>query len=477
MRRLVAAVAFAGVALGTLACSSTGSEAPGITRDLPDCASVACVGSIDGAEFEIVLPTDWNGALLIYSHGYQPDEPFPPFFETVADAPVPAPGWDSGQREVGDALLERGFALAGSAYSANGWAVEEGVKAARDLHRYFVDTIGAPEHVYVWGDSLGGLVTAVLAEEDDEWVDGALPLCGVMAGVVDNFDLALDTTYAIRELLYPDLQITGFTSYTEALLEWEEVASALVEGARSVDTDMIAAMLMVAAVADAPRQTGQFDGASAASLVSGTVESLLTALAYGTVGRAEVEQRFGGNISGNAGVDYASRLTSSERATIDGFGGEGAADRLLAKLEAGDRVVSDEVARTAAADRGGVPTGELRVPMISLHTAADPLVIVQNQSHYRARYDAAVEGGRASADLVQLFTVAPATYPTDPGAPYGAGHCNFTPATRIGAIGLLDAWVREGRYPGSRTAEKALGEGSGYSPLFTPAPWPRAAAS
>ncbi len=473
MRRRVVVGAVACLTMGTLACTSPSAEAPGAARALPDCSTVSCTGSIEGAKFEIVLPETWNGTLLIYSHGYRPEEPFPPFFETVPDTAVPAPGWDSEQREVGNALLERGFALAGSAYSANGWAVEEGVQAARDLHRYFADTIAVPERVYVWGDSLGGLVTAVLAEQDAEWVDGALSLCGVMAGAVDNFDLALDTTYAIRELLYPGLKITGFTSYTEALLEWEKAASTLVEGARSVDTDAIAAILTVAAVVDAPRQTGQFDGASATSLVAGSVESLLTALAYGTVGRADVESRFGGNISDNAGLDYGVRITPAERATIDTFGGEGTAERLLAKLAAGDRVTSDAVARTAAADRGGSPTGGLRVPMITVHTAADPLVIAQNQSRYRARYDAAVDGGQASADLVQLFTTAPPTYPTDPGAPYGAGHCNFTPASRIGAIDLLDGWIREGRYPGSRTAEQALGDDSGYSPLFTPGPWPR----
>ena len=39
--------------------------------------------------------------------------------------------------------------------------------------------------------------------------------------------------------------------------------------------------------------------------------------------------------------------------------------------------------------------------------------------------------GTATAGLVQTYTVAPATYPESPGAPYGAGHCNFTAQSRI----------------------------------------------
>lgn len=469
-----ATVVLAGSVLVLAACSGTAAEDSTEPAGLPDCSTVGCVGILDGAAFEIVLPEEWNGTLLIYSHGYRPQEPLPPFFDAVAEGAVPAPGWDAQDTGIGDALLARGYALAGSAYASNGWAVEDGVKAATDLYTYFADTIARPERTYVWGDSLGGLITTVLAERGPEWLTGAASLCGVMSGVLDNFDLALDITYTLRELLYPDLQITGFESYTEALLAWEGAASAIVEGARSADTDTIAALLAAAAVADAPRQTGQFDGSDVVSLVSGTVESLLTALAYGTVARQEAEVRFGGGLSGNVGIDYAARFSPEERATIDGFGGVGTVDRFIAALASGERITADTAAVAAASERGGSPTGAIQVPMITMHTVADPLVIVQNQARYRDLYAQAAESGAASADLVQIYIAPPATYSTD-GAPYGAGHCNFTAASRIGIVDLLDGWVREGRYPGQASTTEALGSGSGYSPLFTPTPWPRAA--
>ena len=45
---------------------------------------------------------------------------------------------------MADALLAQGYALAGSAYKTNGWAVEDGVKADEDLHDYFVEEVGSP---------------------------------------------------------------------------------------------------------------------------------------------------------------------------------------------------------------------------------------------------------------------------------------------------------------------------------------------
>ena len=41
--------------------------------------------------------------------------------------------------------------------------------------------------------------------------------------------------------------------------------------------------------------------------------------------------------------------------------------------------------------------------------------------------------------LLQLFTVPPPEYSQETGAPYGAGHCNFTPESRIAVIELPEA--------------------------------------
>jgi hypothetical protein len=469
----------ASVSAAALVLSACGSATIPTSRDastdvsFTPCSEATCTGEINGAEFEIVMPETWNGTLLLYSHGYRPAEPFPPTFDPIVRTASPAPGWDTGDPAVGEALLERGYALAGSAYATNGWAVEDGVTAAKEVYDHFVSNVATPRRVLVWGDSLGGLITTILAEQESDWVDGAAPLCGVMAGLEPNINLAFDVAYGVQQLLYPEMVIADFDSYEQALQAWEGGASRLIQGARDQDTEVIAKILTIAAIVDAPSRTRTFDGSGIASQVSATVESLLTALGYGTVGRYDIETRYGGNVSGNVDANYADRVNEEQRELINTVGGEGAADRFLGILDSGPRTEADPTARAAAIERGGSPTGATQVPMITMHTADDPLVIVQNQSVYAYRYNDAVARGAVKGGLVQAYTVPPATYPQDPGAPYGAGHCNFTLESRLAVIDLLQRWVQEGVYPGLGALESAIGSDSGYAPGFQPGPWPR----
>ena len=103
--------------------------------------------------------------------------------------------------------------------------------------------------------------------------------------------------------------------------------------------------------------------------------------------------------------------------------------------------------------RAGQPDRQAADPTVTMHTSADPLVIVQNESVFRERVFGAK--GR-TADVLQLYTLPPSSYPTDPGAPYGAGHCNFTTEQRLGVVEVLDGWVREGVLPGSATVAEAF---------------------
>ncbi len=465
--------------LGVAACgSATQTTVRDTNNEVPfnGCSEeVTCTGTLEGANYEILLPTQWNGTLLIYSHGYRNAQPAPPDFQPVNTSAEPAPGWSSGEKQVGQALLDKGFALVGSSYASNGWAVEDGVAAGEQLYQFFKDKVATPQRVYLWGDSLGGLITQVLAEKHPDWVDGVAPFCGAVAGIVPNMDLSLDAAYAVRQLLVPGLKITNFASYDEAVASFSSAAQAVIAAASDTAGGGTAKVLMIAALVDAPSRTARYDGSTVESRVKGTVEALATALGFGTFGRYDVEERFGGNVSGNVASDYATRISDEDRTLIDTVGGTGETDTLLGQL-AGDRITPDDAARTAAIERGGNPMGTVDDPTITLHTAADPLVIVPNESFLKTRFDKALADGKATSELVQLFTVPPATYSEAVGAPYGAGHCNFTPESRLGVITLLDDWVRRGVFPGTAAIGPALGADSGYQPLFVPSPWPDPAA-
>lgn len=470
-RPLLAASTACVATLVLAACGSDGGSVASKERDpstdvaFKTCEQVTCEDSLDGAKYKILLPTKWNGTLLLYSHGYRQADAAPPDFQAPSTDPEPAPGYAEGETGLADALLGQGYALAGSAYGSNGWAVADGVKADEDLYNYFVSEVGKPNRTYVWGDSLGGLITQVFAEKHPDWVSGAAPLCGVLGGPVANVDLSLDVAYALKTFVNPNLKLSGFTSWDDAVQNWVTTAKLLQKQAANV-SEGVPKILLTAALVDAPSQTGTYDGASIESQVKGYAESVLTALGYATFGRYDIEQRVGGNPADNSETDYSARVSDSERALIETVS-PGATDKLLGELAKGERVTADAAARDAFAGTG-TPTGAVQDPTITMHTAADPLVLVQNESLFKQRYQAS----QSSGDLVQLYTVAPSSYSESSGAPYGAGHCNFTPESRLAVIDLLDDWVKNGVYPGEAAIEKDMGDTSGYSPIYQPGPWP-----
>jgi hypothetical protein len=435
--------------------------------EFTSCDEAECSGEIDGAAFEILMPETWNGTLLLYSHGYRQSEATPPDFEEPSTEAEPAPGWSTGPKMLGEALLDQGYALAGSAYKSNGWAVADGVEAGEALHQHFVDEVADPDRTYVWGDSLGGLITQLLAERNPEWVTGAAPLCGVLAGPTANLDLALDVSYATKTLLAPEIELSAYDSWDDAVASWQTGYDAVIAAGSDVAAG-VPKILLVAALVDAPAATRTYDGSSVESQVRAKAEATLTALGYATYGRYEIEQRFGGNPSTNADVDYASRVSQEERSLIDTVGGAGTTDTLLAQLETGERLVADDAARRAFAD-SGTPTGAVKDPTITLHTTADPLVLVQNETVFRGR---AASNAERSGDLVQLYSAPPATYDQADGAPFGAGHCNFSMDERLGVIALLDRWARGGVYPAPGAVTAAMGGDTGLELNYKPGPWP-----
>ncbi len=436
---------------------------------LTDCAS-ECTGELDGAKYAIKLPQKWNGTLLLYSHGYRFAAPAPPSFDAVDTSPqVSSTDTDgSGSDALSESLLQAGYALAGSSYKSNGWAAADGVKAGTDLHAQFVKLVGTPKRTYVWGDSLGGLVTELLAETHPDWVDGAAPMCGVLAGPNDNFDVALDVAFAVKTLIDPQLKLTGYTDQADASANWQHAAEAVQKAAADVAGGGTGKVMLIGSLVDAPTATQTYDGHDLPSQVKARVEAVLTALAFGTSGRYELEQRIGGNPSDNSAADYAKRIDAAETGLISTVGGNPQA--LLQQLAAAPRVSADATAR-AAFEQLGDPTGKLTVPTVTMHTEQDPLVLVQNESVFAGR----VRAEQRSGQLVQLYIKPPATYSETTKAPYGAGHCRFSDGQRLGLVKVLDEWVRRSVHPSPTGSAGVIGEG--IDPSYVPGQWPAAESS
>ena len=175
---LVAAVAAAVALAASTAVAST--EAP---------ASTHYGGTLaDGAAWVSDVPSNWNGVLLLYSHGFGPLQ--------AADAP---------SADSAAALLARGYALAGSSYDPNGswWALQSAVND--QLQTIDAATANAlpraPRRVIAVGTSMGGLVSALEAERGGGRIDGALTTCGIVAGGIKLNNYQLDGEYVMTKLL------------------------------------------------------------------------------------------------------------------------------------------------------------------------------------------------------------------------------------------------------------------------------------
>lgn len=458
-----------------------------------ECSTSLCTGQRGGANFVIKTPAKnaWNGTLIIWSHGYRNAGPIPvnPLDPTAGTEPVDTSAEASPSDDVSNDLIGKGYALAGSAFKSNGWDVTDAVSADQDLYQYFGATFGKPKRVYIWGASLGGLITQTLAETHAPWISGVAPLCGVLGGTNLNLDLALDVAYAVKTLIYPQLTLTGFASQQDAVANWVAASKAVADKAANGGAQGIADLLAIAAISGAPSKTENFDGHDATSVGQAYAEAIITALGYGTWGRYDIEQRAGGNPSQNTGVDYGARIDTQARSLIDAAA-PGQLAPLLSKLAAGTRVSADPAARQKA-DSYGDPQGDLAVPTITLHTLDDPLVLSQNESVFASRVSTHTS---AQGSLVQMFTAPPTTYQK---APYGAGHCNFTKTELEGVVTLLDNWVRGGVYAGPGAVAQVLNYGidtssgasntpateaagtatTGYQPNESAGPWPAATGS
>ncbi|MEI6624557.1 MAG: DUF6351 family protein, partial [Actinomycetes bacterium] len=204
--RLLAGAAIAVSAAVLAACSGTSSspnaDVSAVSKDVQftACTDQTCSGQVDGFPYKIEMPKRWNGTLLLYSHEFRSANIVPPAQALPTPDPLTGPTWTLGTASVNKSLLEAGYAMAGASANTGGWAVDEQLKAADALYKHFTEAIGKPQRVYAWGPSTGA-VTAVALSQTRDWVSGAFGMCGLLAGVNPNYDVALDAAFAVKTLL------------------------------------------------------------------------------------------------------------------------------------------------------------------------------------------------------------------------------------------------------------------------------------
>ena len=396
----------------------------------------------DGATYLMQVPSNWNGTLVLYSHGY-----------VVPGFPNPAE--DVGDPITGAYLLANGYALAGSSYATTGWAIQQALPDQIKVLDTFKTRVGTPTRTIAWGHSLGGMVTAGLVQRYPTRFDAALPMCGVVAGGVGTWNQALDSAFAFDALLGANsgLQVVNITDPNKNI----DIAEGLLADAQK-NAKGKARIAMTAALDDTP---GWYDPLSPEPSPTDYVtqeanQYLWLAnidFPFAFDFRAELEDRAGGNPSWNNGVDYEKQLKNSVDYPEVQALYQKAGLRLDDDIQALNNSARIKAKQSSVAylEHNIIFDGQIHIPLLTLHTQGDGLVVVEDESAYKDVVDEEHDGEL----LRQLFV-------------HRAGHCEFTPAETVVAFQALISRLDAGKWPGLGSAvlnKAAKGMGSTFNVL------------
>jgi pimeloyl-ACP methyl ester carboxylesterase len=366
-------------ALGLAGCGGDddGGQGPVDEGDPP---VAGCTdGSVGGGALtRICFPEDWNGAAVLYAHGYV--EP---------GAPLAIPENVVGGVPVEGVITSLGYAYATTSYRANGlvadMAVEDMVLLEDELRRRVRPD---PDRVYVVGVSEGGLVAALAAERDSSRYTGALAACGPIGDFTRQIDYFNDVR-VVFDYLFPGV-IPGSPIDPPASVRagWETTYAPAVVTALTDAPDAAVELAVVTGIPD--------DGLDAAA----RAETIAAILWYNVLGTADAQARLGGQPYENQDRVY-----------------QGSTDN--AALNAGVARFTADAAARAALDRFET-SGDPEVPISIIHTTGDPIVPFFHQPLYVEKVAAAGRGALLERSDVERF-----------------GHCAFSAGELLAAFNAL----------------------------------------
>jgi hypothetical protein len=157
-------------------------------------------GVLNGANYTIQIPENWNGGLVLFAHGYL----VRPEYRTYHLPYIELPFEEAAYREYGDlashrmmaTALERGFATARQRNSKIGYMMQEGTLENEMLRQYFSSKYGETSPTIITGNHGGGTITVNMLEKFPESYDGGLALTPVSSPSLDSlkervFDMRL----------------------------------------------------------------------------------------------------------------------------------------------------------------------------------------------------------------------------------------------------------------------------------------------
>ena len=355
-------------------------------------AAISRSGVLGGARYLIEVPAKWQGGLVVFAHGIQRGS---------------GPG-TVGPPPIGHHILAGGHAWVASGYRASEYQPHLFIEDLIALRELFVKEIGQPRWIVIYGRSMGGHLVVASLELHPGLYQGGLAECGLVDGIsIGDYLMAytaaaelisgvpmLDApdreafTRLVAERVLPALGTPG--AYTERGRQFDSVVKYLMGGDRAGN--------------DLPLR------------LEGLRGRYLMNMMYRT---RDLENE------PNPGLRAAS--TAHIRYRIDpGLGLT--EDELNARVR---RLHPAKDSRSPSANPVYAErTGQLKVPLITLHETGDAWVPLSLEQSYRRRTIA------AGTDHLLVQRVV-----------RGPGHCAFDGQTQRQAFDDLVAWIERGAKP------------------------------
>jgi hypothetical protein len=337
-------------------------------------------------------------------------------------------------------LVASGYAWAASSYSKNSYDPAQGAKDTHALTQFFNGKFGRPTRTYITGASMGGHVTGIVAEQWPSSYDGAMPICGVL-GDYELFDYFLDFNLAAQTLSGVGKQYPFAADYLSVTVPETKAALALA-------TPPGFPYLL--------NQAGQ-NLKSLVQLRSGGVRPLFDQgflFWNGVAGDFLFGLGVGdGTLPRHPGVAVQNSDVMYQLDTDPAL--SGAEQTLNASIQ---RITADPQGRHINGISNVPPTtGDLRIPMLTLHTLGDLFVPFLMEQVYAKR----VAANSSSHLLVQRAT-------------RDFGHCTFAPSEFVTTFVDLVKWVELGVKPaGDNVLDPAAVADPNFGCTFTDKSAPR----
>jgi pimeloyl-ACP methyl ester carboxylesterase len=508
--------------------------APTAANAAPQCATASfvtqCAGvGADGAPYLMIAAANFNGTVLLWSHGIRPAIDIPATLApvgpyTITNAAVPGPLVPSDMSVV-NKLVAAGYGVAGSGFSRQGINATQALAANKELIATFKTKFPTTKSVIAWGESLGAMHSQMLAEKNPELVDGVIlgcPAANPQDALMAYFG---DALWGFKALFDPSIKVGGYSTDPEirkleqhanigkvlTLLvklqgglvsgAWPDTSSPAGKALQAAGIPSRSALLTVGLMAGIPTRSKHVDGTSgptgqeelyplAIAPAVAILENMGTVGVAGSLLIADGELLAGGKVYDNTKTDYAARVAAD--ADLFGFAlsGNSAVAGILGALAATPRETADAAAVAKIPSLIGL-SGKISKPTIIFQAESDeytPASVVQwyidtYSEQFAAEKMAAMTEAKKSRSYVaptnNLVTLWAKTAPkyskfTAAGTPdlsaavgAGTGHCLFSANQWLAAANLMATTLKDGKFPlGGKIATTARKVGLSYDNKF-----------